>query len=204
MDAEQNDDAKSSSDKTSHGSFPAPYTTTADNQLQDHWILDACLASMSAMLRQQVTRPRGQQRLKINCTQAKPHSISRVCHFRVDVFKPNEFQEIELLATIYMLGFMTNLLSLSRLAQKEDIGIRRQHAYAALDKRHAVYKQAYNGHSVLNRKDSPSAHPTMSSTELRPQRTLAAMQWHLILGRESREDTQHLPTAAETQNALGR
>jgi hypothetical protein len=185
------------------GAFTATYTASSNYKLQNHWILDSgsdihvCSSATGFTPTRTAT---AHDQLHAGKT---AYDIESFGTLNIDVYTPQGPRKMTLLDVVYVPGFMTNLVSLSRLVQK---GVHWDTAKACLhrDGNTLCYVYAYDGHWVLNKGTpaSVSAYPAYS-TQPKPTRTLPASHWHQILGHANQDAIHHLSTAVNgTQISL--
>ena len=109
-----------STEKAPVGSFHASYTTSTDYKLQDHWILDSGSDVHVCNGRTPGYTPTREATAQDKLYAGKTtYDIESFGIIKIDVSTPEGTRQIELLDTAYVPGFMTNLVSLSRLVRKD-------------------------------------------------------------------------------------
>lgn len=185
--------------KTTVGAFTAAYSTSTNYELLNSWILDSgsnvhvCneLATGFMPTRQATNQD------KLYAGKAV-YDIESFGSIDVSVQTPQGIQRMTLLDTAYVPGFLTNLVSLSRLVQK---GVHWDTEKSHLHKAGIplCYVRPFNGHWLLNCEDpvQPNAAFLVHSAQPRQTRSLPKSHWHQILGHAGQEAIQHLPSATD-------
>ena len=116
---------------------------------------------------------------------------------------PQGRKTITLLDVAYIPGFMTNLVSLSRLV-KRGVHWNTETGQLSRDGKVLCSVSALDGHWTITTEptatpeepqEEPSAFPIQDSSLPRPHRALSAQHWHNIMGHASQEAIRRLPSA---------
>ena len=181
------------------GAFTASYNVSTDYKLQNSWILDS--GSDVHVCNELVTgftptrAATDQDKLYTGKT---VYDIEKFGSIDICVRTPQGMQKMTLLDTAYVPGFLTNLVSLSRLVKK-GVHWNTEKAHLHKDGKTLCYIRPFDGHWILNDEDPVQPNSNASfpvrSAQPRTNRSLPATNWHQILGHASQEAIQHLPSA---------
>ena len=198
------------------GVFTAAYSTAqSEYKLKNHWIIDSGSDIHVCNSQDGYARTGAAGETDQLIAGKTRYQIASFGTVNVTVNTPQGIRQIQLTNVAYIPGFMTNLVSLSRLVQQ---GVHWNTETGQLTRQGQAfcYITAFDGHWTLTPHPTPhqtphhapsetqnfvpqetlyemSAFPAHDLSQPRPPRSLSASQWHNIMGHAGYAAIRHLP-----------